>query len=906
MKKCIIGFSICVIFQIHNLHAQTGVGISNIAITPDPSSILEIRSTEKGFLIPRLTEIQRNAILSPATGLLIYQTTGESGFYYFNGLNWTPLLNENSGWKLNGNSISSSWNGTAGSFIGTTSLQPLIIGTMNASAQDIRFFSGNTERMRISGSGNIGIQTTTPGSALDIKGTLRLSGSTNGFVGFTPAANAGSTTYTLPSNDGTSGQVLQTNGSGVLSWITPPGASGGWSLTGNAGTNGNGVLGGISTGSEIGTTDAASLSIVTSNIVRAIVNATGTISVDKDMLINSLTLGKGGGNRADNMALGFEAMLGGGNNAPRNTAIGYQTLKANTGGSDNVGVGYQTLLINNSGYNNTAVGSQALQDNTTGIANTGLGYWTLRDNTTGVNNTAVGSQVLPVNIGGSNNTSLGALSLWNNTTGSNNIAIGYQAGYYSINATDKFYISSTPNNPLMYGELVLGRLMLNGTLTTMIPNPVLTAALQVNVRTLGDKGVIVRSNGSTEDMLEVQDGGGVEVARIESTGNASFAGVYVGRGGGNRADNMAVGFEAIFGNAAAAPKNTAIGYQALKSLSGGSENVGVGFQSLTTNTSGSFNSALGAFALQSNINGSHNVALGNSSLKTNTSGVYNTSVGHSAGFSNTAGSNNTSLGYQSLYQVTSGNNNVAIGFNAGSLANGSNKLFIANASSSSAIYGEFDAGRIGINTNHTAIVPFPTLSAALSINVKTVTDKGIVVKGGGNHLIELQNSGSAPMFTVDEFGNTSISNSAELRLMEPTVNGTNYTAFKAGSQSSNVTYTLPNSAPLAANTGNQLGSAILESNNSGVLSWRQMVVVTANNFDLPITNPQVSSEGTVAVTGAAPGDIVSLGIPPGAIIQNTTYTAWVSANDVVTIRFTNYSNVAQNPPNSTFKVSVIK
>jgi hypothetical protein len=85
-----------------------------------------------------------------------------------------------------------------------------------------------------------------------------------------------------------------------------------------------------------------------------------------------------------------------------------------------------------------------------------------------------------------------------------------------------------------------------------------------------------------------------------------------------------------------------------------------------------------------------------------------------------------------------------------------------------------------------------------------------------------------------------------------------------------------------------------------------MVVVTANNFDLPITNPQVSSEGTVAVTGAAPGDIVSLGIPPGAIIQNTTYTAWVSANDVVTIRFTNYSNVAQNPPNSTFKVSVIK
>jgi hypothetical protein len=67
-------------------------------------------------------------------------------------------------------------------------------------------------------SGNVGIGTTAPGSALDVKGALRLSGSTSGYVGFAPAAAAGSTTYTLPSADGGNGQVLTTNGAGALSW----------------------------------------------------------------------------------------------------------------------------------------------------------------------------------------------------------------------------------------------------------------------------------------------------------------------------------------------------------------------------------------------------------------------------------------------------------------------------------------------------------------------------------------------------------------------------------------------------------------------------------------------------------------------------------------------------------------
>lgn len=72
---------------------------------------------------------------------------------------------------------------------------------------------------------NVGINQSSPGSRLDVKGTLRLSGSSSGYVGLAPAAAAGSTTYTLPSADGTSGQFLSTNGSATLSWVSQTAAA---------------------------------------------------------------------------------------------------------------------------------------------------------------------------------------------------------------------------------------------------------------------------------------------------------------------------------------------------------------------------------------------------------------------------------------------------------------------------------------------------------------------------------------------------------------------------------------------------------------------------------------------------------------------------------------------------------
>ena len=67
-------------------YAQVGINTN----TPDASSALEIESTTGGILIPRLTETQRDAISAPATGLMIYQTNGTSGFYFYDGNSAIP------------------------------------------------------------------------------------------------------------------------------------------------------------------------------------------------------------------------------------------------------------------------------------------------------------------------------------------------------------------------------------------------------------------------------------------------------------------------------------------------------------------------------------------------------------------------------------------------------------------------------------------------------------------------------------------------------------------------------------------------------------------------------------------------------------------------------------------------
>ena len=73
--------------------AQTsGVRIGT-AGTPDASAALDVVSTSQGFLPPRLTASQRAAIASPVAGLLVYQTDGTQGLYYYSGVAWVNATN---------------------------------------------------------------------------------------------------------------------------------------------------------------------------------------------------------------------------------------------------------------------------------------------------------------------------------------------------------------------------------------------------------------------------------------------------------------------------------------------------------------------------------------------------------------------------------------------------------------------------------------------------------------------------------------------------------------------------------------------------------------------------------------------------------------------------------------------
>jgi hypothetical protein len=72
--------------NIFRPRGSVGIGTT----TPSSSSLLEVKSTTKGVLFPRMTNAQRNAIASPAVGLLVYQTDGAQGFYYYHS-GWKPV-----------------------------------------------------------------------------------------------------------------------------------------------------------------------------------------------------------------------------------------------------------------------------------------------------------------------------------------------------------------------------------------------------------------------------------------------------------------------------------------------------------------------------------------------------------------------------------------------------------------------------------------------------------------------------------------------------------------------------------------------------------------------------------------------------------------------------------------------
>jgi len=89
MKKLL--FTLFSLMSVVYVQAQS-MAINSSGASADNSAILDVSSTSKGFLPPRMTKSQRDAISSPAEGLIVYQTDNTPGYYFRKSSAWVQLL----------------------------------------------------------------------------------------------------------------------------------------------------------------------------------------------------------------------------------------------------------------------------------------------------------------------------------------------------------------------------------------------------------------------------------------------------------------------------------------------------------------------------------------------------------------------------------------------------------------------------------------------------------------------------------------------------------------------------------------------------------------------------------------------------------------------------------------------
>lgn len=360
--------------KAQNTFPSTGaVGIGTT--TPNASSILDITSINKGLLVPRMTQAQKGAIVSPATSLLVYQTDFGKGFYYYTGSAWASL-----GVKGLNNNI----------FIGQSA------GEDNSTAK-----------------GNIGFG----------KGALKKNTSRSNLIAIGDSAlytNGVGVNSSFQANYNTAVGAKALRNNTVGAWNT---AYGYMALYSNTTADYNTAFG--SEALQSATYGVGNTAVGYHTLQKT--NGFYNVAVGKDAL-NSNTSG------SDNVAIGKEALF---NNETRsgNIAIGSLALYSNETGVansyeaiNNVAVGFEALTDNSTGFNNTGIGYFALHRNDVGFNNTAIGSYAINSNTSGFYNVAIGDNTMVQNTTGSQNTALGHSTMVGNVTGTYNTCVGAYSG----------------------------------------------------------------------------------------------------------------------------------------------------------------------------------------------------------------------------------------------------------------------------------------------------------------------------------------------------------------------------------------------------------------------------------------------------------------------------------------------
>lgn len=486
MKK--ITFLIFGIFFIAN-YSFAQVAINTNGADPDPSAILDISSTDKGVLIPRVTTAERNLIGTTQSGLLVYDTDTESFWYYDNTqAGWVEMVVDGNldidglsdaktdtrsvflGNRSGDNDDGSNYNtatgvfaaenntsGTNNSFYGYSSGQYTTTGTNNTLIGENagRYNTTGSKNTIVGSKANYTVQTGSNNTIIGYeagRGTVVHNKSGNILIGFQAGYNETGDNKLYIDNSSTTtpliGGDFSTNELYINGSIKITGGSPGANKVLTSDADGNATWEDNDAASEInglsdGITDASNLFLG---------DYTGTQddgdNSNTGVGINSLYWNTSG---SLNSSYGFKSSYRN-TSGSSNTVLGSYALYFNTTRSNNVAVGdsamyyngnnfssspesekntaigSRSLLNNNTGYYNTSVGYKSLYENTTGNRNTGLGFAASLDNTTGDYNLTAGAYAGAVNTTGSSNVSLGYGADYYNNGGSNNVAIGYSAG----------------------------------------------------------------------------------------------------------------------------------------------------------------------------------------------------------------------------------------------------------------------------------------------------------------------------------------------------------------------------------------------------------------------------------------------------------------------------------------------
>lgn len=356
-----------------------------------------------------------------------------------------------------------SWDSTTDYFQMMYDYEGLKIRTMDNGDDkaDIIFKPKDSEALRITEIGNIGIGTNLPGAKLEVAGQIKITGGTPG-LGKVLTSNASglatweSPTATLPEGSISIhyARVATTQNitlSGLQTIDTIALAEGDRVLVKNQTTTSQNGLYVASAGAWTRATDMDSWSELDGHevIVRegtafngfrysVVANNPGTLGTSAirfatqgvSRFQDNIALGTFALNsvaNSDNVAIGSWSMNQA-TSAWSNTTIGNYSLQNLTTGYRNAAVGADALLSNQGGYENTAIGVEALENNISGYGNTGIGRGALQQTT------------------GSGNIGLGYYSGSSITTGTNNVVIGANNGSSIATSSNNILISDGTGN----------------------------------------------------------------------------------------------------------------------------------------------------------------------------------------------------------------------------------------------------------------------------------------------------------------------------------------------------------------------------------------------------------------------------------------------------------------------------